>query len=353
MARPDIAVVGGGIVGRLLAWRAARQGLRVALYEAGSSLGEESAAWVAAGMIAPVSEAIETSPKVAFMGQCSLKLWRDWLPQLPGTVFFRDAGTLLLWHGENASEARRVETILAARQAEVQFRRLDGAQLRCLEPVLDGTFPQGLHLAGDAQVDNRELLKAIAIALEESNVQCHWYTFIADLGQPDAEVVVDCRGMGARDAWPHLRGVRGEVVRLYAPDIQLHHMLRLLHPRYAVYVVPRPAGMFVVGATSIESNDRSEVSVRGALELLSGAYSLLPALAEARIREFATQVRPALPDNLPALRYERDQHVLRINGLYRHGFLLAPALVEQALSMLSALPSESRDERTSPLCMSS
>ncbi len=76
--------------------------------------------------------------------------------------------------------------------------------------------------------------------------------------------------------------------------------------------------------------------MRGALELLSSAYSLLPALAEARILEFATQVRPALPDNQPAFRYDRTGRILRINGLYRHGFLLAPAVVEEALSLLSA-----------------
>jgi glycine oxidase len=89
--------------------------------------------------------------------------------------------------------------------------------------------------------------------------------------------------MGARRNWPQLRGVRGEIIRLHAPELPLGHMLRLLHPRYSVYVVPRTEGRLVVGATSIESDDRSPVSVRGALELLSSAYSMLPGLAEARV----------------------------------------------------------------------
>ena len=76
-------------------------------------------------------------------------------------------------------------------------------------------------------------------------------------------------------------------------------------------------------------------SVRGVLELLTSAYSILPALAEARILEFNTQVRPALPNNLPAIRFDREQKVLRINGLYRHGFLLTPTIVEEVLGLLS------------------
>lgn len=87
-------------------------------------------------------------------------------------------------------------------------------------------------------------------------------------------------------------------------------MLRLLHPRHPVYITPRPEGKLVVGATCIESEDRSSVSVRGVLELLSSAYSLIPALAEARVLEFSTQVRPALPDNLPALRFDRELKAL-------------------------------------------
>src|SRR5260370_13427379 len=142
-------------------------------------------------------------------------------------------------------------------------------------------------------------------------------------------IVVDCRGMGARGGLSQLRGVRGEIARLDAPDVELRHMLRLLHPRFSVYVVPRAEGKLVVGATSVESDDRSPMSVRGALELLTSAYSVLPALAEAGLQEFATQGRPTRPGNRPAVFYHRGRHVLRINGLYRHGFLLSPAIVEE------------------------
>ena len=335
MKRPDVAVVGGGILGRCLSWRASRAGAQVALYDAAGSRGEGSAAWVAAGMIAPTAEAIDADAQIQAMGRHSLALWPQWLAELPVPVFYRDNGTLLLWHGEDAAEALRVERVLASRHAQAHIKRVESARVDELEPVLGSRFSQALYLSGEARVDNRELLKAVAIALDDAGVECHWETFISDDALPDAGIVVDCRGMGAKRHWPKLRGVRGEIVRLHAPEIELHYMLRLLHPRHPVYIVPRAEGRLVVGATSIESDDHSTVSVRGVLELLTSAYSVLPALAEARILEFSTQVRPALPDNVPALHFDRKRNALYINGLHRHGFLLTPTIVEEVLALLS------------------
>jgi glycine oxidase len=144
--------------------------------------------------------------------------------------------------------------------------------------------------------------------------------------------VFDVRGVGAKPALP-VRGVRGEVFWLHAPGVPLHRPVRLLHPRHSVYLVPRPGDVIVVGASEIESEDRSPVSLRSTLELLSAAHSAIPALAEARVLHTETNLRPALPDNLPALRHSAGK--TEINGLFRHGWLIAPALVEQALQELS------------------
>jgi len=335
VTRPDVAVIGGGLLGRCVAWRASKAGARVALYEAAGSQGAGSAAWVAAGMIAPTSEAIDACPQIESMGRRSLSLWPQWLADLPVPVFYRTDGSLLLWHREDAGEAVRVQGVLASRGARGDVEHVEGAELRKLEPILGTRFPGALYIAGEAQVDNRALLQGVAIALSQNKVDCHWETFVPDGEFPIAGIVVDCRGMGARRYWPQLRGVRGEIVRLHAPEIELHCMLRLLHPRYPMYIIPRAEGRLVVGATSIESDDHSAISVRGVLELLTAAYSVLPALAEARILEFNTQVRPALPDNAPAIHFDRQRSVLRINGLYRHGFLLTPAIVENVLGLLS------------------
>lgn len=335
MTRKDIGIVGGGLLGRCLAWRAAKTGARVALYEAGGRQGDGSAAWVAGGMIAPISETVDAAGQIEAMGRHSLAVWPRWLAELPVPVFYRDAGTVLVWHSEGTGEALRVKRALASRQAEAYVEEIEGKRIGQVEPALDERFFRALYIAGEAQLDNRMLLEAVAVALEQEGVECHWETFVADGTRPNAEVVVDCRGMGAKSNWPKLRGVRGEIVRLYAPDIELRCMLRLLHPQRPVYIIPRPGGRLVVGATSVESDDRSSVSVRGALELLTSAYSVLPALAEARILEFNSQVRPALPNNAPAIQFDRHCQVLRINGLYRHGFLLTPTVVEQVLALLS------------------
>jgi glycine oxidase len=333
--RPDIAIVGGGLVGRCLAWRASRSGAHVVLYDSAGSRGTNSAAWAAAGMIAPTTEAIGADVQIASMGNNSLKLWPQWLAELPIPVFYRNTGTLLLWHGEHAGEAARVQSMLASRKAHSCVECLESLQIAEAEPELGTRFSQALYVPGEAQIDNRGFLKAVGLALEEAGVECHWETPREDGKLPDAGIVVDCRGMGAEGDLRNLRGVRGEIVRLHAPEIELNHMLRLLHPRYPVYIVPRADGKLVVGATTIESEDRSPASVRGVLELLTSAYSILPALAEARILEFNTQVRPALPNNLPAIQFDCEQKVLRINGLYRHGFLLTPTIVEEVLGLLS------------------
>src|SRR5690349_7098223 len=118
MKIPDIAVVGGGLLGRCLAWRASRAGARVALYDAGTREGKNSAAWVAAGMIAPATEAIDADVQIASMGKHSLTLWPQWLAELPVQVFYRDSGTILLWHREHAGDAARTERMLAARHQD-------------------------------------------------------------------------------------------------------------------------------------------------------------------------------------------------------------------------------------------
>jgi glycine oxidase len=110
-------------------------------------------------------------------------------------------------------------------------------------------------------------------------------------------------------------------------EVRLARPVRMLHPRLPLYIVPREDGRFMVGATMIESEQRGPVSVRSALELLSAAYALHPSFGEAEILELGADLRPAFPDNLPRVR--RDGRVLRANGLFRHGFLLAPTLARR------------------------
>ncbi len=115
---------------------------------------------------------------------------------------------------------------------------------------------------------------------------------------------------------------------LRSHDISLSRPVRLLHPRIPLYIVPRADGLFMVGATMIESGERRRISARAMLELLGAAYALHPAFAEAEVVEIGTDARPAFPDNLPRL--TRRGQVIHVNGLYRHGFLLSPAMARMA-----------------------
>ncbi|MCB6184234.1 glycine oxidase ThiO [Leeia sp. TBRC 13508] len=354
-----IAVVGGGLLGRLTAWQLALEGKHVALYDAAGPKAEAAAAYVAAGMITPMAEAAVADNAIVAMGFQSLKRWPQFLAKLSDPVFFRHHGTLVVWHRQEAAEARQFAAMIHQHSLTGSLpgviQPIDANGVADKVPVLAGKFREGYFLPDEGQVDNRQVLSALANAAEIAGVVCHWYTPISKDNWPIADMVIDCRGLGAKDAWKGLRGVRGEVLRLYAPEVELSAMVRLLHPRYSLYLVPRENGRLVMGATSLESEDMSPMSVRSALEMLSAAYSIHPGLAEARIEEMSTQCRPALPDNHPAIEcHERNQQiVIQANGLFRHGFLLAPvvsdevvALVNETLDKGAELATASRQQAT-------
>ena len=329
-------VLGAGLMGRLLAWRLARAGHRVEVHEAGQADAQGAAARVAAAMLAPLAESAITELSVVRMGQHALLAWPHVLSALPSPVFFQQEGTLILWHRQDAAEARRFHQLLQRTHQALPHlpgaQAVDAQQLDSMETGLGQRFAHGLYLPGEGQLDNRQLLVALLEGLHQHQAVVHFnsrqdieHYRPGEAGQPDW--VFDCRGLGARADWSALRGVRGEVVRLHAPQVNLTRPTRLIHPRYPIYIAPKQDHVFVVGATEIESEDLSPASVRSSLELLSAAYTVHSGFAEARILEIATQARPTLPDNLPAVTSPRPR-LLQINGLYRHGFLIAPAVAD-------------------------
>lgn len=338
------AVLGAGLMGRLMALRLAQCGCKVDLYEAGSADAEGAAARVAAAMLAPLAESAVAPAAVVRMGQYGLGRWPELIAGLAAPVFFQREGTLVLWHRQDAAEALRLARVLERTARAVPElaapKTLDATGVEKAEPGLGRRFAQGLLLPDEGQLDNRGLLAAVLQTLQAlPEVRLHWHSARSSEdfepgkdGQP--ERVIDCRGLGARPQWSSLRGVRGEVARVHAPEVDLARPTRLVHPRYPIYIAPKPDHVFVIGATEIESDDMSPASVRSTLELLSAAYSVHSGFAEARILEIAVQCRPTLPDNLPALREPRPG-VLQINGLYRHGFMISPAILDMALERLA------------------
>ncbi len=334
-AAMHIGIAGAGLLGRLLAWRLSTLGARVTVFDpAPDAQARGAAGWTAAGMLSPLAELECADARVATLGLRSLDLWSKIVAQLPQPVEFRRGGSLLLAHaGDHGSAQRLLAQIGAKAPAGMAAERLSAAQLSSLEPCVHGVAHAWL-LGGEGQIHTVQAMLAMAQGVTDAGASWRWSHTVGELapGRIDGERfdhVFDVRGLGSKPELAGLRGVRGEVLWLHAPGVELRRPLRLMHPRWRVYLVPRPEEIVVVGASEIESEDRSPISVRTLLGLLSAAHSVVPELAEARMVHSETNLRPALPDNLPLLHVEPG--LTRINGLFRHGWMIAPALVEDAL----------------------
>lgn len=284
-----------------------------------------SSSYVAAAMLAPMSEYPDCDPVIWQMAKASLDDWPAILNEL--NVPYGFDGSLVVAHTQDAPLLGKFrQTLERARLKGVV--ELSATELATLEPELGDRFTTGLHLVGEGWLDNRALLRA----LERECGKIHFESPV-DPEQMRGEINIDCRGKDADD--PDLRGVRGEAIRVFAPEVGLSRPVRLMHPKYQLYVSPRPDNVYVIGATQIESAATSPMTVRSALELLSAAYTLHAGFAEAEILELNVGVRPAYPDNVPRVQWRNG--VLQINGLYRHGYLVAPAVIQAAMDEVRAV----------------
>jgi glycine oxidase len=350
-----IAVAGAGLLGRLIAWQLAVAGHQVTVFEAGSFLLDESqqeraAAYTAAGMIAPLSEAVVSDADVYKMGIFALEQWPKWILQLqnslPSTqdqpLFFRN-GSLVVAHPQDQQELEQFARELQFMLPECNsYQRLTQSDIQQLEPDLQSQFQQGLFLREEGHLHNREFMTLIGQVLQQLNVTIREYTPVSvspgkvttNKTDEHFDCVIDCRGFGAKNQLNTqsnpLRGVRGETLLVETNEIHLSRPVRLMHPRYQLYIVPKLHNRFIIGATQIESEDRSPVSLQSSLELSSALYTLAPAFAEARIIAMETNLRPAFMDNLPLVKIESG--LITANGLFRHGYLLAPAVVDNVLA---------------------
>nr|WP_221197281.1 FAD-dependent oxidoreductase [Simiduia aestuariiviva] len=335
-----VGIAGAGLLGRLCAWRLALAGHRVQLFEAGNLHQSQAAAVTAAGMIAPLAELADSEPLIHQLGQHSLALWPQWLAQLSQPVAYAQTGSIVVAHPQDRSLLvefnRRVHHQLNTLSDNQRSpTTLNGEQLRELEPQLAG-FNHALLLPSEAHLDNRALMAQLLIELKHLGVDIYGNSSVdvapQRVGENTVDWALDCRGVGAKGSLPGLRGQRGELMEIECKEVQISRPVRCLHPRYKLYLVPKPHNRYVLGATEIESEDRSAISLRSQWELTSALYALNPAFAEARILASRVNLRPAFTDHRPRL--EVMPGLVRLNGLYRHGYLLAPAMVEAMLYQL-------------------
>lgn len=361
-----VAIAGAGVMGRVLALRLARDKHRVTLVDEGDCHSSSSCSWIASGMLSPGSELDHAPEAIAKLGMIGLNLWPDILRGFDDQVFFQSTGTLIVAHRQDQAELDYLSRKLSHHRDSIPFQSMKKAELSSLEPELSEQFVGGIYLPQEGQIDARSFLRASTNALEKIAKQkfnthitkitpgCMHLKTLTDSGvsvHPDdllhCDIAIDCRGLGAKADWhaPNtLRSIRGELIHIHAPGVNISRPVRLMHPRYPIYIVPRPNHSYIIGSTMIESGknepsfdtnraEHSDVSVQSAMELLSAAYSTHSGFSEARILELATGYRPAFPDHLPLI--TQEDGLIRINGLYRHGFMIAPALAEIIAHRLS------------------
>lgn len=313
MAQKSITVAGAGIAGLWQAWKLALAGHRVRLMEQSAAPFEASSSRWAGAMIAPECEAEAAPQIVRDMGRRGLALWRD---AYSGLV---QNGTLVV-----AAVRDRPELTRFQRETE-NHQLLHSTRLAELEPDLASRFDAALYFPQEAHMDASLALEDMLAKVRDAGVEVLMRT---PWTRDDGDLLVDCRGMAARDDIKGMRGVRGERIVVLARDVNLSRPVRLLHPRQPIYVVPQGDGRFVIGATVIEREDAGPVTVRSALELLGSAFALHPGFAEAEIVDMGAGVRPAFADHVPRIIVEDGGNIVRVNGMYRHGFLLAPVMAE-------------------------
>jgi glycine oxidase len=360
----DVAVVGGGIIGLAVAWRARQRGLSVAVLERGV-IGAECASGVAAGMLAPVSEVEfgEAGRRVLELGLRSARMWRDFAAELERAagveVGLRESGTLVLARDED--EARELERQLALRESlGLPTTRLRASAARELEPALAPTVRLALEAPADHSVDPRLVLVALRRACELGGVQVreHAPVISVALGNPDGPVagvtladgerVIAGQVVLAAGAWsgeiaglpPHarvpLRPVKGQILRLRDPAGSglLERVVRFA----GGYIVPRGDGRYVLGATVEERGFDAQPTVGGVYELLRDARELVPGILELQIEELSVGFRPSTPDNVPVVGVGAIEGLVWATGHHRNGILLTPLTAELVTETLAGVP---------------
>ncbi len=354
----DILVVGGGVIGLSIAWRATQRGLTVTVIDAAPGSG---ASRQAAGMLAPVTEVHygeEDLLRLNLTAAASYPAFVTELEQAAGiSVNYRTTGTLAV--AFDADDKRVLDDLHGYQQSlGLTSTSLLSKDTRALEPFLSPSVRGGLFVDGDQQVDNRLLLSALLLACEHAGVRFDRRAAVTIDVEHDQVIGVDGRradhvvlaaGCWSRSlrglptyALPPVRPVKGQILRLRGDSSRpiLTHTVRAFVRGRPIYLVPRESGEIVLGATSEELGHDTRVTVGGVLELLDDARQLLPGITELDLVETSVGLRPGTPDNAPMIGPGAINGLIIATGHYRNGILLTPVTADAVADLLStgALP---------------
>jgi glycine oxidase len=353
----DAIVVGGGVIGLATAWRAAEAGLSVVLVDDEPGAG---ASYVAAGMLAPVTEVHYGEEALLTLNLESARRYPSFVQELEAvtgrTVGYRPSGTLVV-AADDDDTAAIDELFRFQRELGLEVRRLRRRECRALEPLLAPRIRGGMLTDVDHQVNSRPLVDALLAACERAGVIVHRRRAVAlrldaeqatgvtlsDGGVLDAGNVVLAAGCwsGALNgvpaaARPPVRPVKGQILRLHGPADPplLTRTVRGLVHGTSVYLVPRTDGEVVVGATVEERGFETTVTAGAVYELLRDAAEIVPGVAELELAEARAGLRPGSPDNAPLLGPTAIEGLVLATGHYRHGVLLTPVTADAIAEVL-------------------
>ncbi|HET9897141.1 MAG TPA: glycine oxidase ThiO [Streptosporangiaceae bacterium] len=360
----DVLIIGGGVIGLSIAWRAAQRGMRVAIADPDPGRG---ASYAAAGMLTPVAEAAYAERALFELGSASLREYPSFAAELAEVaglpVGFRQTGTLLV--GYDADDMAMIAEHATLREDfGVPSERLTGRECRKTEPLLGPAIGGGLLVPDDASIDPRLLTSALLAALVKADVTCVRQLaarlLIHDGKAAGAEladgstvgsgqVVIAAGWASARltglppEAVPPVRPVKGQILRLGPspatlssglPPSLLTMTVRGIVQGSSVYLVPREDGELVIGATQEELGQDTAVTAGGIWQLLRDARAIVPGITELEFAEAVARLRPGTPDNAPVIGPSALPGLVLATGHFRSGVLLAPVTADLIASYL-------------------
>ena len=304
----DITISGAGIMGLMAAYTLADT-CTITLHDP-NGFPADNASAMAGGMLAPYSEIEHMDMRWVDAGRKGIEHWKN----IGLDTGFTQKGSVLTAHSHD-------QYILERFAAHLPNELRTYQNVQTLEPQVSNKLDRSLFLPDEAHLDPQKTMTALCEYLKShQNVTLTRETPPTTNHQPP--ITLDCRGMNANDK--NLRGVKGEILIVRNTDFTLSRPVRLMHPRYPLYIVPRDNHIFMIGATIIESEDDNNVSLRSSMELMSALYTLSPTFGDAQILSLKSGIRPSYPDNLPRITIK--DNLISCNGLFRHGYLLSPVM---------------------------
>lgn len=337
-----IAIVGFGLMGRVLALSLLQKiaDINLTVFDKEPLLNSNCCGYAGAGMVCPYTELMTNEPTLYQQGRQSAVLWQKILkPLKQEQLIWQPCGSLLLAHQlDHADFSCEVKKIFSHMNEVPTDYILTQDSLQAVEPELNYSklYHTGLKFNEEGLIHPGRFFKATATyflncaAVNYQQQQLSINNILQLKAQYDW--VIDSRGLGAQDVDHHLLGVRGEAMLVQADQVNISHIIRLFHPQKTIYIAPHGNRQYYLGATSIYSRDNSAISLKSLLELGTAAYAIHSGFAEARLVRTVTALRPSYQNGLPKI--ERSDNLWRINGLYRHGYLLSPVLAKQLVDDL-------------------